>query len=138
MFFAISALGALWDSFTTFLGLLSIFKNSWAGLFMSLVITLIVQFFVLSGSRIRSGQMNELKLPYYIAIFFDFYTSFVGNSAFLIGVTDAKSLFDNLISFKWSIIASIDIPQMIVFLLTSILTVYCSYYFGSILTRKVS
>jgi len=82
----IFALIAVWDAFTTFIGVFGITENNGQAMIYSVVASVLVFAFMVGTTHILNieGVAGKfLKVFWVIAIVVDFVTSFIGNSIFL-------------------------------------------------------
>ena len=82
----IFAIIAIWDAFTTFIGVDGITQSSGNGITFSIIASLLVFAFMLGTNHILNfeGMIGKLlKVFWGIAILIDVITSFIGNSIFI-------------------------------------------------------
>ena len=82
----IFALIAIWDAFTTFIGVYGVTEGNEQGLIYSIVASVLVFAFMIGTTHILSidGVAGKfMKVFWVIAIIVDVVTSFIGNSIFL-------------------------------------------------------
>jgi hypothetical protein len=89
-------LGALWDGFTTFVGIVQIFNiNGLHGVDMvqlvfAVVVSIVILGFLISTHIIWTFERDDLislilKAAWVVCLVLDFYTAYIGNKAYVFG-----------------------------------------------------
>ncbi len=89
-------LGALWDGFTTFVGIVQIFNISglhgvdMVQLVFAVVVSIVILGFLISTHIIWTFEQDDLislilKAAWVVCLVLDFYTAYIGNKAYVFG-----------------------------------------------------
>lgn len=93
----IIGLGALWDGFTTFIGIVEIFNIAGGGagvevaqILFAIVVSIVIAGFLISTHIIWTFERDDLvtlvlKATWVVCLVLDFYTAYIGNKAYVFG-----------------------------------------------------
>jgi hypothetical protein len=106
----IVGIGSLWDAFTTVYGTILILGGGPIPALAALVFTALVLGFLLATMRIFRWQSGFagflLKFFWFVALCYDFYSSWVGNTNLIVGETSTPAQTFLIIGFTLLVISS--------------------------------
>jgi hypothetical protein len=104
------AIGTLWDAFTTIYGTILILGNGPIPALAALIFTALMLGFLLATMRIFRWQGGFsgvlLKFFWFVALAYDFYSSWVGNNDLIVGESSTPAQSFVIIGFTLLVISS--------------------------------